>query len=234
MKLIHGRQVAGLMLVLLLGVVAPLVRAEADMAHPVPSAGLMWNKTGLPAVFPLQVKTLPGQDYFLTLSDDETGAAALAAYIKGGDFFKILVPPGSYRLRFAAGNIWQGEDALFGPGEKTDVFELRDPLVFETRGLGVKAGHIVNLRNRKPGQFAEATLSDQLICQSFRPGFPRRIESAQAGVREWDRQQHGLYETQPKDLPGVSGDFPGKTRPFEPTSYAYTVPRQDVRSRYCG
>ena len=64
-----------------------------------PPAGLMWNRTGLPAVFPLQVKTPPGQDHVLTLIDADTGTDALAAYIKGGAFFKVLVPPGTYRFK---------------------------------------------------------------------------------------------------------------------------------------
>jgi hypothetical protein len=29
------------------------------------TSGLMWNRTGLPAAFPLQIKTPDGQDYFL-------------------------------------------------------------------------------------------------------------------------------------------------------------------------
>lgn len=218
-----------LALALCFGLIAPGAVAGESATPP---AGLLWNRTGLPAVFPLQVKTLAGQDYYLTLLDAETGAEAMAAYIRGGAFFKVLVPPGVYRLRFAAGNVWQGEEDLFGPGDKTERFELRNPLRFETRGLGVKAGHIVNLRNRQPGLFAEATLKEHLICQSFRPEFPRRVPSAQRW--KWYVQGTGQHQTRRRDLLGVSGDFPGKTRPFEFTPDAYTVPRHDVRSRVCG
>ena len=62
--------------------------------------GLIWNRSGLPAVFPLQVKTLSGRDFVLTLVDEDTRLEALAAYIVGGAFFKVLVPPGTYTLRF--------------------------------------------------------------------------------------------------------------------------------------
>lgn len=196
---------------LLFCVQAPLARAHSDAAHPVPPAGLMWNRTGLPAVFPLQVKTPPGQDYLLTLLDAPSGKAALAAYIKGGAVFKVLVPPGVYRLRFATGANWQGEDDLFGPGAETEVFELRDALRFETRGLGIKAGHIVSLLNRKPGPLRDAGLKDQLICQSFRFDVPRQVSP-----------------------PGETAGFPSAPRYPKADAERFTIPRRDVRSRYCG
>lgn len=135
-----------------------------------PSAGLLWNRTGLPAVFPLQVKTSGERDYVVTLTDARTGDPALAAYIEGGAFFKVLVPPGVFRLSFATGEVWQGEETLFGPGAATQVFELQAPLTFETRGLGVKAGHVVDILQHAPDEPLRIAVKDQFICQSFRPG----------------------------------------------------------------
>src|SRR6056297_186762 len=100
----------GILVILLLALTGPGESAGTGEDAPSPtSAGLMWNRTGLPAVFPLQVKTPPGQDYVLTLIDADTGADALAAYIEGGAFFKVLVPPGTFRLKFAAGDVWHGQ-----------------------------------------------------------------------------------------------------------------------------
>lgn len=209
--------------VLLLGGVAPLARATAGTPAHAP-AGLMWNRTDLPAVFPLQVKTPAGNDYMLTLIDADTGDAALAAYIRGGAFFKVLVPPGTFRLRFATGDVWQGEQALFGPGDRTRVFELREPLTFETRGLGVKAGHVVDLTLRVPGQRAAVTVKDQLICQSFRPQFPSSGTTfpRPPALRyfEWsERLQDARIAERDKRL----GFVPRYDTPA----------RRDVRSRYC-
>jgi hypothetical protein len=162
-----------LALALCFGFIAPDVRAEVSAPPP---AGLLWNKTGLPAVFPLQVKTLPGRDHVVILLDAETGEEALAAYIRGGAFFRVLVPPGDYRLRFMSGKVWQGEAALFGNGPETEVFELRRALRFQTQGLGTKAGHVVDLR----GRGTQVQIRDQRICQSFRPDFPRVSERARA------------------------------------------------------
>lgn len=205
-----------LVVVLLLGPVAPHAGAGTGAAaSQPPPAGLMWNKTGLPAVFPLQVKTPPGQDYVLTLIDPQTGAAALAAYIDGGAFFKVLVPPGTYGLKFATGQNWQDEEALFGPGDKTEHFELSGTLTFETRGLGIKAGHVVNLIPREDGRMAGVTVANQLICQSLRLQFAVENTSGRAAA-------------QYRDGAGVPPRFTGE----EPI--LSTQPRRDVQSRYCG
>ena len=143
---------------------APVVLAGSP---PQPRPGLMWNRSGLPAVFPLQVKTPPGANYYLTLRHAETGAAALAAFIRGGQFFKVLVPPGTYTLRFASGQVWRGEEHLFGPGDKTRVFDMPDPLTFEIRGYGTKAGHVVTIEADAAGDLAMLRLQGQYICQSL-------------------------------------------------------------------
>ncbi|SHL85468.1 hypothetical protein SAMN05444414_1654 [Roseovarius marisflavi] len=237
LELICSRKIVRLMLLhlLLLCAAPPLASAGSDAAAPLSRpAGLMWNRTGLPAVFPLQVKTPPGQDYFLTLIDQSTDKAALAAYIKGGAFFKVLVPPGVFRLRFASGDVWQGEDDLFGPGVKTDVFELRKPLAFETRGLGVKAGHVVNLLERRPGRIAQTTLKDQLICQSFRLGIPTPIYPVSQEGRSKGMFHQGRIAARPGQTAGFDRDFVAK--PGNPADRfpSFTRPGYDVRSRYCG
>ena len=64
-----------------------------------PRAGLMWNRSGLPATFPVVVKTPPGEDYVMFVTRPAGGAAVMAGYARGGDFFRLLVPPGEWRLR---------------------------------------------------------------------------------------------------------------------------------------
>ena len=202
---------ARVLFTLLLCAAATFARAQDE---PAPPAGLMWNRSGLPAVFPLQVKTPPGQDYFLILIDATSGDAALAAYIKGGAFFKVLVPPGEFRLRFATGKRWQGEGALFGPGADTRVFELTGPLTFETRGLGVKAGHVVTLPGHGADQTADIGLKDQLVCQFFRLGLPLPIPLAQRA--------------------DGAGPLSAARRAAKEVPRFLSVPGYEIRSRYCG
>lgn len=129
-------------------------------------AGLMWNRTGLPATLPLQLMTPPGMGYYLRLTDAETGAPALAAFAEGGAFFRVLVPPGTYRLHIAWGRDWQDETALFGPD--TRAFDLAEPLSFAVTGPGRKSGHIVDLRPGGPERPDLAEVRGKALCQTLR------------------------------------------------------------------
>lgn len=122
--------------------------------------GLLWSRSDLPRTFPLQVKSNPGTDYLVTLTDTGTGEAVLAAYIRGGEFFRVLVPPGRFILAFASGPKWQGDESLFGP--ETRHFTLEKPLTFEVTGTARKGGQIVDLRG--PLTIATKTIG---ICQRF-------------------------------------------------------------------
>lgn len=140
--------------------------ADGDLTAP--SHGLMWHRSGLPAVFPLQIKTLGPQDYYVTLTSVETQKAVLAAYIDGGRFFQVLVPPGTFRVQIAAGADWKGEDALFGEGDKTWRYEVNRPLTFAVRSFNTKGGHIVDLTDVAPGEEAQVVPRDLVVCQGVR------------------------------------------------------------------
>lgn len=83
---------------------AVMAQAQGDGPRP----GLMWNRTGLPAVFPLQVKTRSGQNYVLLLSDEQTDADVLAAYITGGAFFPRVGPAGDFSCALCFGDNMAG------------------------------------------------------------------------------------------------------------------------------
>ncbi|MEQ8256191.1 hypothetical protein [Roseovarius confluentis] len=144
-----------------------LLSGTARAADGRPDPGLMWNRTGLPLTFPLQVKSPPGADYIVTLTDNETDTQALAAYIRGGVFFRVLVPPGTYRLRFDYGTVWHSAEERFA-GQKT--LHLETPLTFETRGIGRKAGHLVDLTEMDLDQNTAAAprTQEQVFCQVSR------------------------------------------------------------------
>lgn len=142
---------------------APALPVQAESARP--QQGLMWNRTGLPAVFPLQVKSRVGQDYLLLLSNPETDADVLAAYIVGGRFFRVLVPPGRFRVRFASGVRWEGEDTMFGRHGETEIIEMPEPLTFEVKGLGTKVGHLIDLTDVAAGETAQVSVTPVKICQ---------------------------------------------------------------------
>lgn len=207
--------------------------AAAVTAAETPRPGLMWNRTGLPAVFPLQVKTPPGASYYLTLLDAGTGAPALAAFIKGGQFFKVLVPPGTYTLRFATGLVWRGEEDLFGPGGKTRSFEMPDPLTFRTRGHSTKAGHVVTINADATGELASILLKGQYICQAL------STELHRAGRPPWlppplTEDSTDRRFTGPSPKAADLSPFDPLTDPDAPYRLYSLTPEFSVRSGYCG
>jgi len=192
--------------------------------------GLMWNRSGLPAVFPLQVKTSTGQDYFLTLIDTETGKDTLAAFIIGGEFFKVLVPPGTFVVRFAAGDIWQGETTRFGPGTMTTVFELEQSLRFSIAGPGMKAGHLVDLTGNARGQLVTAKVKSQSICQALDTEFTQPWEYLY--YRQSRRYRWTEYRYRNPRAVRALDQYRYSFPEYFPLHMFY--PRYSVRSRFCG
>lgn len=119
--------------------------------------GLMWNRSGLPATLPLLIKTNAGADFFLNLRDVARDKVVLAAYVRGGEFFQVLVPPGRFELVFASGEVWHGEARLFGV--HTHLFKLDQPLRFRAT-MSQRRGHMIDLT-----QAGGTTISDLAKCQ---------------------------------------------------------------------
>lgn len=110
-----------------------------------PPDGLAWHRTGLPRLFPLHFRTLPGHRYFAWLTAADTGADALAVHFGGGGVHRVLCPPGAYRVAVARGRVWQDEARLFGA--ETEIVHLPEALAFGTVGLATRRGWVVDLRN---------------------------------------------------------------------------------------
>lgn len=149
------------LLLALAGFLAATLSLAADAERP---TGLMWNRSGLPLVFPLNVKSLPGRDYYMVLSHAETGEPVLAAFVRGGEFFRVLAPPSQYDVSFAAGADWQGEEELFGPSE-TETFALKESLIFAVVDDSTKGGHSIDLRDMGTDGTSEITVASTFICQ---------------------------------------------------------------------
>lgn len=196
-----------------------------------PRHGLMWNKTGLPAVFPLQVKTKDVENYYVTLVDAETGAPALAAYIEGGRFFKVLVPPGEFDVHFASGKNWENEETLFGI-VGTTKFSLALPLKFTVVGTSIKAGHIIDLTELP----SRIILAGSYICQRYAlDSWPRPLPPFD------DRQTYPRRLTDPGELAQFPNRYSrrrlsaGVVDPVIITDFApyFSDPEFEVRNRPC-
>ncbi|TRD20615.1 hypothetical protein [Palleronia caenipelagi] len=218
-----------------------MILATAGMAEERPRHGLIENRTGLPLTLPLQVKTLPGRDYYLDLRTAETGQSAVLAYIHGGQFFRLLMPPGTYELHAATGSDWRGPEALFGPD--TEFFDLPNPLTFRA-GYATKNGHLIDLT--KQGQLTAVPVRPLTLCQ-----YPLSVMARQSATEDSipvpkvdpafdtglpfygpDPDRQGLeklgIETDPFDL------RPG---PFDPKGLPETgtapIDQERIRTRLC-
>lgn len=144
-----------------------IAMALPALAQDRPRAGLMWNRSGLPATLPLVVKALPGQDYVVFLAPLDGGDPVMAGYIRGGTFFRLLVPPGTWHVRFAHGEEWKGDETLFGPAtEWTDVDE---PMTFGA-SVSRKHGYIIRLEERD-GRMQVASAGPLDLCQVLNTTF---------------------------------------------------------------
>jgi hypothetical protein len=93
-------------------------------------------------VAPLEIVTRPGTDYFVKMVNRVTGRTELFAFIHGGDRFQVDMPLGSYEMRYAAGEVWYGEDALFGPNT---AYSRADAAFDFVRGATQYEGYTVEL-----------------------------------------------------------------------------------------
>lgn len=129
---------------------------------PRPKAGLLWNESGLPMTLPLQVVTeAGGPDRAILLQRAESDAAEVAGYVHAGQFFRLLVPPGEWRISIASGTNWQGRDVLFGP--ETEIVELPETLRFHA-GEAELNGHVLRLTTSDDGAL-QVTVGPRIICR---------------------------------------------------------------------
>lgn len=87
---------------------------------------------------------LKKQHYFVRVADWKSSHMVLTAFIRAGEKVALKLPPGSYKIRYATGLEWYGEEQLFG--EDTQYIQLMEkdapqqPLkveVSQQRGLDI-------------------------------------------------------------------------------------------------
>lgn len=108
-----------------------------------PRAGLLHKYSDLPSTLPLMVRSDPGTDHRLTLVVAETQEVILTAYVRGGQPFRLVVPPGRFRLHVLSGRVWLGERKGFA--ETIADGWLKQPLEFGA-GFARKRGVFLDLR----------------------------------------------------------------------------------------
>ena len=80
-----------------------------------------------------RIKAPESGHYYVKLKDHETGLDVVSFFVRSDHTANIEIPSGTFDVFFAAGEIWYGEDKLFG--EETVYFKVDGPFT-PTTGIG--------------------------------------------------------------------------------------------------
>ncbi|PEN14807.1 hypothetical protein CRI94_00485 [Longibacter salinarum] len=122
--------------------------------QPLPRSGDVKRYHTGRAVAPLEIRTraverdYADRHYFVKITDYETDRRIATAFVRGGDTTKISVPLGTFRLKYATGETWYGENLHFGP--ETVYSEADQALYFADQG-NQYSGYTVELFLQRNG-----------------------------------------------------------------------------------
>ena len=87
----------------------------AQPVQPLPLSGAVGRFGDGNPVAPLNVRTRGRVHHFVKVSDWATDQPVATLLVRAGQSAQMLVPLGTYRIKYATGETWYGEDFLFGP-----------------------------------------------------------------------------------------------------------------------
>lgn len=104
----------------------------AEPVVPFPKSGTIRIAGNAKGVAPFEILSPAGDDYYIKLVDARTEETKVVVFVRGGERTEVLVPVGTYEMRYASGTTWYGENYLFGPDTvytkaSSDFSFVRDP-----------------------------------------------------------------------------------------------------------
>ena len=112
-----------------------------------------------PGVAPFTVVAAPGAHYVVKLEDAETGAGVLMMFVHAGQKAQTKVPLGNYKLKYATGTTWYGEQRLFGA---STFYQQADRTLAFVRNPTGYSGHIIQLARQINGNLPTSRLPASL------------------------------------------------------------------------
>jgi hypothetical protein len=98
--------------------IVPAAPAFHGTPLPLPLNGWVWPYFSGTAAPNLTVKTQAGDGHHLVkLEDWPSGRPVALLFVRAGETGRVNVPPGTYRIKFARGDTWYGDQLRFGPDE---------------------------------------------------------------------------------------------------------------------
>lgn len=136
---------------------APSVSAVPEYPTVSVNQGIYQRFTNAEAIAPFRIVTPTGQEsYYVKLVDAFTGTPAMSFYIFGGQSFETEVPLGTYRVKYATGETWCGENYLFG--SSTRYSETDKTFEFSVQGNQI-SGYTVELIRQRGGNLHTKSIS---------------------------------------------------------------------------
>lgn len=130
------------------GTYAPSAQTVPEYPAVSVNQGIHQKFTNVESIAPFKIVTPAGpESYYVKLIDPFTGAPAMSFFIFGGQSFETEVPLGTYRVKYATGETWYGENYLFG--STTRYSEADKTFEFTVQGSQI-SGYTVELI-RQPG-----------------------------------------------------------------------------------
>lgn len=105
-----------------------------------------------PLIAPLTIRTQPGSNYFLKIEEVGTKRPIMTIFIAGGGTIQQNMPAGLFKLKFATGDKWCGEQRLFG--SDTAINETGSLFTFDDEHT-----YSVDLSRQRNGNLPVRTIS---------------------------------------------------------------------------
>lgn len=124
---------------------------------PLPLNGQLFPYTSLKPSIPFSVVTRDDErNFFVLLEDWNTGKHIIGIFVRGGKTVKVNVPNGSFRLKYATGINWYGEEDMFG--KETSYHQADSQFEFSNRN-GVIQGFSVELFLQENGNLETSLIN---------------------------------------------------------------------------
>lgn len=89
-----------------------------------PPTGLIANYTNQEGLAPFEIKTSSTDaDYYIKMTNIGENIPMMTLFINGGETLDVNIPIGVYEVKYAVGQIWYGEEYLFGPETQYTKFD---------------------------------------------------------------------------------------------------------------
>ena len=114
-----------------------------------PTSGIIGMFSTENAIAPFQIITNSNSgNYYVKLVDANNGSIVSTIFIRKGETINVKIPLGSYKMKFATGDTWYGENYLFGPN--TNYYITDNTFNFSINGSTIN-GFTVNLNGSVAG-----------------------------------------------------------------------------------